>query len=116
MATWLIDKIKPKDNKDFALVDAEDVEMPDGTRLSEFAVDGGEDGYSPTVEVEEIDGGYRLTITDASGTQTVDVYHGETGPAGYTPVKGTDYWTDEDKAEIVASVLAEFESAETASF
>jgi len=34
---------------------------------------------------------------------------GETGPAGadgHTPVKGTDYWTEADKAEIVEEVLA----------
>lgn len=27
---------------------------------------------------------------------------GEQGEVGYTPVKGTDYWTEEDKAEIVS--------------
>lgn len=32
----LIDKIKPKNNGKFPLVDAEDVLMPDGTRLSEY--------------------------------------------------------------------------------
>lgn len=26
------------------------------------------------------------------------------GPAGYTPVRGTDYWTEEDKAEIKSYV------------
>ena len=34
---------------------------------------------------------------------------GDTGPrgtAGHTPVKGADYWTAADKAEIVADVLA----------
>ena len=35
MAITLIDKIKPKNNGAFPLVDAEDVLMPDGTRLSE---------------------------------------------------------------------------------
>ena len=29
-----------------------------------------------------------------------------TGPAGYTPVKGTDYYTAADKAEMVNAVLA----------
>lgn len=29
---------------------------------------------------------------------------GATGPAGYTPVRGTDYWTDADKAEIKSYV------------
>ena len=36
---------------------------------------------------------------------------GAAGPAGadgHTPVKGTDYWTAADKAELVADVLAEF--------
>ncbi len=36
MAIELIDKIKPKNNGTFAMVDAEDVAMPDGTRLSEY--------------------------------------------------------------------------------
>lgn len=36
MSVELIDKIKPKNNGNFALVDAADVEMPDGTRLSEY--------------------------------------------------------------------------------
>ena len=31
---------------------------------------------------------------------------GDTGADGYTPVKGTDYWTAADKAEIVDDVLA----------
>lgn len=35
MAIELIDKIKPKNNGGFVMVDAEDVAMPDGTRLSE---------------------------------------------------------------------------------
>lgn len=29
---------------------------------------------------------------------------GPQGPAGYTPVKGTDYWTDADKAEMITGV------------
>lgn len=33
MAIELIDKIKPKNNGSFAMVDAGDVEMEDGTRL-----------------------------------------------------------------------------------
>lgn len=31
---------------------------------------------------------------------------GPAGADGYTPVKGVDYWTEEDKAEIVSDVLA----------
>ena len=40
MAIQLIDKIKPKNNGSFPMVDAEDVLMPDGKRLSEFEASG----------------------------------------------------------------------------
>ena len=36
-------------------------------------------------------------------SMSVEVIQGQRGMPGkdgYTPVKGTDYWTDEDKAEI----------------
>lgn len=44
---------------------------------------------------------------------------GETGPAGadgYTPVKGVDYFTDEDKTELVNAVLTALPAAEGASY
>lgn len=31
---------------------------------------------------------------------------GDQGEAGHTPIKGTDYWTEEDKAEIIADIPA----------
>lgn len=42
----------------------------------------GADGFSPAVEVRAIDGGHRITITDKSGTKTVDVMDGEDGDPG----------------------------------
>ncbi len=36
----------------------------------------GDDGFSPTVEVTEIAGGHRVTITDTEGTKTFDVMDG----------------------------------------
>lgn len=39
MAIELISKIKPKNNGDFPMVDAADVEMADGTRLEQAAAD-----------------------------------------------------------------------------
>ena len=42
----------------------------------------GADGFSPTVGVSSITGGHRLTITDANGTQTVDVMDGDKGDTG----------------------------------
>lgn len=43
---------------------------------------------------------------------------GEPGPAGsdgYTPVRGTDYWTAADQAQIVQDVLAALPEAEEVS-
>ena len=65
--------------------------------------------------------GTTLNVTSASGTSSVDLkgdqglpgkdgepgLPGVPGEDGYTPVKGIDYFTEADKAEIVASVLAE---------
>ena len=69
----------------------------------EFDGADGQDGTSPVVSVSAIEGGHRITITDANGTKTVDVLNGADGK---TPVKGTDYYTDADKSEMVNSVLA----------
>ncbi len=42
----------------------------------------GENGVSPAVSVAEIDGGHRITITDANGDNTVDVKDGKNGQDG----------------------------------
>lgn len=42
----------------------------------------GEDGYSPTIEVTDIDGGHRVTITDTKGKKTFDVMDGVGGGSG----------------------------------
>lgn len=77
----------------------------------------GKDGVSVTHSWD----GTTLTVTSASGTSSADL-KGETGATGargiqgekgdkgangYTPVKGVDYWTEEDKAEIEADISAE---------
>lgn len=77
MAIEITGKFKPKNGKTFAIVDAADVEMPDGSRLSDF-----KGGVSPTVTVTAITGGHRVTITDAAGTKTFDVMDGEDGEGG----------------------------------
>lgn len=46
---------------------------------------GGQDGFSPIVEVTNITGGHRVSITDATGTQTFDVMDGTGGSGGYSP-------------------------------
>jgi hypothetical protein len=42
-----------------------------------------------------------LKIRDSSGVvQEVPFIQGEKGQDGYTPLRGTDYWTEGDKNEI----------------
>lgn len=65
------------------------------------------EGVVTGVTVTDIDGGHRITMSSNGGDTTVDVMDGEDGEdgeSGYVPVKGTDYWTEEDKAEIKAYV------------
>lgn len=86
----------------------------------------GKDGTSATHSWN----GTVLTITSASGTSSSDLKGekgdkgdtGSTGPQGpagadgYTPIKGTDYFTESDKTELVNSVLAALPEAEGASY
>lgn len=53
--------------------------------------------------------GTTLTVTSASGTSSADLKGdtGEAGADGYTPVKGVDYHTDEDKAEFSEYIAEE---------
>lgn len=48
----------------------------------EFDGKNGDPGVSPTVAVSAITGGHRISITDKSGTKTVDVMDGEDGDPG----------------------------------
>ena len=51
----------------------------------------------------------------ADGAQGPEGPQGPVGPAGadgYTPVRGTDYWTEADKQEIVEAVLASLKKGE----
>lgn len=50
----------------------------------------GEDGYSPTATVEQIDNGVKITITDKNGTTTANVINGEKGEQGIQGENGAD--------------------------
>ena len=41
---------------------------------------------------------------------------GDTGADGHTPVKGTDYFTEADKQELVTAVIAALPSSEEVSY
>jgi len=79
----------------------------------------GADGFSPTATVTKNGKVVTISITDKNGTTTKTVSDGEDGQDGapgqdgHTPVKGTDYWTAADKAEIIADAIAQlgFEDA-----
>lgn len=52
-----------------------------------------------------------LVVSSASGTSSADLKggkgdKGDAGNDGYTPVKGKDYWTDEDRVAIIEDILA----------
>lgn len=63
------------------LTDTYTIIYTDGN-VQTYTVVNGADGVSPTIVVSSITGGHRLTITDAQGTQTVDVLDGTDGNDG----------------------------------
>lgn len=87
----------------------------------------GSDGFSPIATVTQTETGATISIQDKSGTTSATITNGakgdkgdpgpqgEQGPAGYTPVRGTDYWTAADQAQIVQDVLAALPEAEEVS-
>lgn len=54
-------------------------ELKDGIASGDFK---GEPGTSPTVTVQDIAGGHRIVITDATGTSSVDILNGKQGDPG----------------------------------
>ena len=75
----------------------------------------GKDGHSQVVTATKsgktttisVDGTAIATVEDGTdGAPGVAGAPGKNGTDGHTPVKGTDYWTASDKAEIVAEVTA----------
>ena len=51
-------------------------------------VENGKDGVSPTVSVKDISGGHSLTITDVTGTKTINILDGKEGPQGIQGERG----------------------------
>ena len=62
--------------------DAIDTALQEAKDSGEFD---GNDGVSPTVDVTEITGGHRVSITDADGTENFDVPNGDPGAPGISP-------------------------------
>lgn len=63
----------------------------------------GDDGFSPIVAVQQNENGATITVTDKNGTTSATITNGSDGNDGndgYTPVRGVDYWTESDVAEM----------------
>ena len=86
-------------------------ELNDGSSAS-YTFPKPKDGVSVTGVSDKGDGTFSILLSDGSETSAVQTIKGEKGDKGnpgdkgepgadgYTPVKGTDYWTTDDKAEI----------------
>ena len=82
-------------------VTTEDIQNAVNSYLTEHPVSDGQNGVSPTVEVAEITGGHRVTITDADGPQVFDIMNGKDGEGGGGSA------TDEQIASAVQAYLIE---------
>lgn len=109
---FLADGIHVKSEYVNGLEDALDDALAEAKASGAFKGDKGDTGASGTsVTVKSVsestaDGGSNV-VTFSDG-KTVTVKNGSKGSAGAngkTPVRGTDYWTDADKTEIINSVL-----------
>ena len=58
-----------------------------------------------------------LRVRDNDGNIVeIPVMQGPPGPVGNTPEKGVDYWTEDDKSEVVSDVLAALPTWEGGSY
>ena len=83
--------------------------------LEEHPIEGGkgDDGFSPTVSVSKSGKVTTVSFTDKDGEKTATI---NDGADGKTPVKGTDYYTEADKAEMVSAVIAALPDASEVSY
>lgn len=73
----------------------------------EAATGNSTNGYYTIASVNETDDGIEVSIVGSNGASVATIKHGnkgEPGQDGYTPVKGTDYWTEQDKTDIKTEV------------
>lgn len=105
-----------------------DLPNPDPVDIKGDAGPAGADGVGiqsvvQTTEATEDGGSNVITVTKTDGTTSTFAVRngskGSTGPAGadgYTPQKGTDYWTTADQQAIVDDVLAALPTWEGGSY
>ena len=90
------------------------------TQAKESGEFDGQDGATPNIQigtVETLAAGIPATASMGGTPENPILNLGiPQGNAGYTPVKGTDYFTAEDKTELVNAVLAALPAAEGVSY
>lgn len=90
-----------------------DGELPDEVATKEYV-----DEKIKNIDLNDLDidlSSYATTEYVDKAIETIELTpgpQGEPGPKGDTPVKGTDYWTNEDKAAMVQDVLDALPAAE----
>jgi hypothetical protein len=98
--------------------DGKKLNVKNGSKGSDGAT--GKDGTSVTVtNVSEssTDGGTNVvTFSDGKKLNVKNGTKGSKGDTGHTPQKGTDYFTEADKQELVGAVLAALPAAEGVDF
>lgn len=102
--SWVYaDKSFGKDGESITITNITESNESNGNNIITFSdgntlnIKNGNDGVSPSHSWN----GTTLSITSASGTSSVNLK----GEAGYSPVKGVDYWTDSDQEDIVQQVI-----------
>lgn len=65
----------------------------------ETATGMGADGYYSVVKVDETDDGIAITVLSKDGNTEAVIRHGRDGVDAVTPVKGVDYYTEEEQTE-----------------
>lgn len=63
----------------------------------------GEDGFSPIANVIQLSNGAKIEIEDKTGRTSASVFN------GYSPQRGVDYWTQEDKEEVIEEATQQIE-------
>lgn len=69
------------------------------------SINGLEDELRKKLNITALDNAIEQALSKAQMSGMFDGEPGQPGEPGHTPVKGVDYWTEEDKSEIVSDVV-----------